>query len=79
MGRRVLLLINNAPRHFEAFDQDYERIVFFSPNCTSSKQPCDMGIRTTLNKRYKYLYVKDVIDFNQIDDEKKARYREQGQ
>jgi hypothetical protein len=39
IGRRVFLLLDNAPRHFEAFERDNVRIVFFPPNCTSWKQP----------------------------------------
>jgi hypothetical protein len=36
-GRRVLLLLDNAPGHFEAFERDNVRIIFFPPNCTSWK------------------------------------------
>jgi hypothetical protein len=50
----VLLLLDNAPGHFEAFERDNVRIVFFPPNCTSWKQPCDMGIIAALKKRFKY-------------------------
>ena len=75
---RVLLLMDNAPRHFEAFERDNIRIVFFPPNCTSWKQPCDMGIIAALKKRYKYLYLKDVLDFYELDDEAKNRKKDQG-
>jgi hypothetical protein len=70
-GRQVFLLLDNAPRHFEAFERDNVRIVFFPPNCTSWKQPCDMGIIATLKKRFKYLYLKDVFDFYELDEEEK--------
>ena len=76
-GRSVLLLLDNAPGHFQAFERDNIRVVFFPPNCTSWKQPCDMGIIAALKKRYKYLYLKDVLDFYQLDDEAKARKKEQ--
>ncbi len=33
----ILLLMDNAPGHFEAFECDNIRIVFFPPNCTSLK------------------------------------------
>jgi len=36
-GRRILLLMDNAPGHFEAFKCDNIRIVFFPPNYTSWK------------------------------------------
>ncbi len=77
-GRRVLLLLDNALGHFEAFERDNVRIIFFPPNCTSWKQPCDMGIIATLKKRFKYLYLKDVLDFYELDEEAKLRKKMQG-
>ncbi len=76
--RRVLLLLNNALRHFEAFERDNFRIIFFPPNCTIWKQPYDMGIITVLKKRFKYLYLKDVLDFYELDEEAKLRKKMQG-
>ncbi len=72
-GRRVLLLLDNAPRHFEAFERDNVRIIFFPPNCTSWKQPYDMGIIAALKKMFKYLYLKDVPDFYELDEEAKLQ------
>jgi hypothetical protein len=77
-GCRVLLLLDNDPGHFEAFERDNVRIVFFPPNCTSWKQPCDMGIIAALKKRFKYLYLKDVLDFYELDEEAKLRKKMQG-
>jgi hypothetical protein len=77
-GRRVLLLLDNAPGHFEAFERDNVRTVFFPPNCTSWKQPCDMGIIAALKKRFKYLYLKDVLDFYELDEEAKLRKKCRG-
>jgi hypothetical protein len=71
--RQVLLLLDNALEHFEAFERDNVRIVFFPPNCTSWKQPCDMGIIAALKKRFKYLYLEDVLDFYELDEEAKLR------
>ena len=34
-SRPVLLLIDNTPWHFEAFERDSVRVVFFPPNCAS--------------------------------------------
>jgi hypothetical protein len=76
-GCRVLLLLDNAPGHFEAFKRDNVGIVFFPTNCTSWKQPCDMGIIAALKKRFKYLYFKDVLDFYELD-EAKLRKKMQG-
>lgn len=77
-GCRVLLLMDNAPGHFEAFERDNVRIVFFPPNCTKWKQPSGMGIIAALKKRYKYLYLKDVLDFYGLDKEAKSRKKDQG-
>ncbi|KAI6650795.1 hypothetical protein LOD99_7846 [Oopsacas minuta] len=76
-GRRVLLLMDKAPGHFQAFERNNVRVVFFPPNCTSWKQPCDMGIIAALKKRYKYLYLQDVLDFYDLDEDLKARKEEQ--
>jgi hypothetical protein len=50
IGRPVLLLMDNAPGHFDAFERDNIHIVFFLSNCTSWKEPCDMGIIAALKK-----------------------------
>ncbi|XP_065654544.1 tigger transposable element-derived protein 4-like [Hydra vulgaris] len=66
-GLPVLLLLDNAPGHFEAFEQNLVKVVFFPPNCTSWKQPCDMGIIAALKKRYKYLYLSDILSYYSLD------------
>ncbi|KAL2630074.1 hypothetical protein R1flu_014760 [Riccia fluitans] len=38
-----------------------------------------MGIIAALNKRFKYLYLKDVLEFYQLDDEAKIHKKEEGQ
>jgi hypothetical protein len=78
IGRRVLLLLDNALEHFEAFERDNVRIIFFPPNCTSWKQPCNMGIIAALKKRFEYLYLKDVLDFYELDEEAELRKKMQG-
>ncbi len=72
------MLLDNAPKHFETFERDNVKIIFFPPNCTSWKQPCDMGIIIALKKRFKYLYLKDVLDFYELDEEAKLRKKMQG-
>ena len=57
--------------HFPAFERNNIKVVFFPPNCTSWKQPCDMGIIAALKKRYKYLYLK--VIFYELDENLKAR------
>ena len=76
-GRPILLLMDNAPGHFVAFEKNNVKVVFFPPNCTSWKQPCDLGIIAALKKRYKYLYLKDVLGFYELDKDLKARKKEQ--
>ncbi len=73
------MLLDNAPGHFEAFERDNVKIVFFPPNCTSWKHLCDMGIITTLKKRFIYLYIKDVVDFYELDEEAKLQKKMQRQ
>jgi len=50
IGRPVFLLMDNVPGHFGTFERDNIRVVFFPSNCTSWKQPCDMGIIVVLKK-----------------------------
>jgi hypothetical protein len=38
-----------------------------------------MGIIAVLKKRFKYLYLKDVLDFYELDEEAKLRKKMQGQ
>ena len=76
-GCPILLLMDNAPGHLAAFEKNNVKVVFFPPNCTSWKQPCDMGIIAALKKRYKYLYLKDVLGFYELDKDLKARKKEQ--
>ena len=42
--------MDNAPGHFPAFARNNIKVVFFPPNCTSWKQPCDMVIIAALKK-----------------------------
>jgi len=67
--RPVLLLMDNALGHFDAFKHDNIHVVFFPLNCTSWKQPCDMGIIVAL---------KDILEFYELDEQLKQRKRELG-
>ncbi len=69
--------VGQCPRT-EAFKRNNVRIVFFPPNYTSWKQPCNMGIIAILKKRFKYLYLKDVLDFYELDEEAKLQKKMQG-
>jgi len=40
--------------------------------------PYNMGIITALKKRFKYLYLKDVLDFYELDEEAKLQKKMQG-
>ena len=70
--------MDNAPGHFDGFERGNVKVEFFPPNCTSWKQPCDMGIIAALKKRYKYLYLKDVLDFCDLDESVRIHKTEQG-
>ena len=76
-GRPVLLLMNNAPDHFPAFERNNIKVVFFPPNCSSWKQPRDMGIIAVFKKRCKYLYLKNILGFYELDENLKACKKEQ--
>ena len=52
--------------------------MLFPPNCTSWKQSWDMGFIAALKKRYKYLYLKDVLDFYELDEKLKSKQASKG-
>lgn len=61
-GRKILLLIDNAPSHI--FDQSEianVRVEFFSPNMTSVIQPMDAGIIRCFKAHYKRLFCERAI------------------
>lgn len=66
----ILLLMNNVLEHFKAFERHNVRIVFFLANFTSWKQPYNMDIIAAPEKKFKYLYLKYVLDFYEMDEKK---------
>jgi DDE superfamily endonuclease len=61
--------LDNAPGHFDAFIRDGIRVVFFPPNCTSWKQPCNMDIMAVLKKQYMFLYLIDFLDYYKLGED----------
>ncbi len=54
-------------------------MTFFPPNCTSWKQPCNQGIIAALKKQIKYLYLKEVVDYFDLDQRQKDHKHVQAQ
>lgn len=71
--RPVLLLMDNAPGHFPAVERNDIKVLFFPPSCSSWKQPSDVGIIAALKKSYKYLYLKVVLDFFEVEGPQKKQ------
>ena len=67
----VILLMDNAPGHFEEFKRHNVTVRLFSPNVTSWKQPCNLWIIGALKKKYKYLYLNDVLTFYTLNEASK--------
>ena len=63
-NRKVLLILDNAPGHAEAFERDAIKVIFFPSNVTSWKQPMDMGIIAALKKRYTYHLIREVLTYH---------------
>lgn len=62
-GRKVLLLVDNAPSHiFDAGTLTNVRVEFLPPNMTSRIQPMDGGIIRAFKAHYKRLFCKRAID-----------------
>ena len=73
----VLLILDNAPGHFNDLSKDNVTVKFLPPNCTSWKQPCDLGIIAALKKRYKFLYLEEVLSFYRMPASLQAEVRQQ--
>ncbi len=65
----VLLVLDNAPGHYDETEYDGIRVKFLPPNCTSWRQPCDLGIIAALKKRYRYKLMKKVLTFMDLPPE----------
>ena len=70
--------MDNAPGHFQKFTSQNVTVKLFPPNVTIWKQPCDLGIICAL-KKYKYLYLKVVLDFYSLSDQSKKTVKEQSE
>ena len=70
--------MDNAPGHFEEFYRRNVIIKSFPPNCTSWKQPLDLGIIAAIKKRYKHIYLNDMLSFYSLDKETKAKMKQKG-
>ena len=77
-GRPVLLIMDNAPGHFTTIQKQNVTIKFLPANVTSWKQPCDLGIISALKCRYKFMHLKRVLDFYQLDADVRQSLKEQG-
>ncbi|KAF0711709.1 Aste57867_5125 [Aphanomyces stellatus] len=67
----VLLFMDNAPGHFTEYTVDGVRVAFLPPNCTSWRQPMDLGIIAATKKRYRFLLLQQVVSFlDKTDDER---------
>jgi DDE superfamily endonuclease/Tc5 transposase DNA-binding domain/Fission yeast centromere protein N-terminal domain len=65
-GRKVLLLIDNAPGHI-ALDLNNVRVEFLPKNTTAFLQPLDAGIINNFKVKYKSLFVQWLIDRLEAD------------
>ena len=69
----VLLILDNASSHKEPIVNNGVVVIFFPPNVTSWKQPCDQGIIAALKKVYKYNLLREVINYHDDTAEEKER------
>ena len=71
-GRPVLLLLDNAPGHYYAFEEDNVKSLFFPPNVTSIFQPMDQGVIAALKKRFKFAIFQEIVSYHEKSDEARA-------
>jgi hypothetical protein len=61
-GRKVLLLLDNAPSHIvKNVELTNTTIVFFPPNATSKLQPMDAGIIAAFKRRYRQYHLENAL------------------
>ena len=65
----VLLVMGNTPGHFETFQRENVVVRFFF--LPIEKQPCYFELNEAVKKRYKFLLLKDVPSFYQLDNDNK--------
>ena len=65
--------MDNAPGNFPTIERNNIKVLFFPPHCINWKQPCDMGNIAALKKRFKYLCLKNILDFYEVDENLKAK------
>lgn len=62
-GRKVLLLLDNAPCHIiEGVELKNTQVKFLPPNYTSRIQPCDAGIIASFKKHYRRRFVHHLLE-----------------
>ncbi|CAJ0921219.1 14144_t:CDS:2 [Entrophospora sp. SA101] len=62
-GRKVLLLLDNAPCHIiEEVKLKNTQIKFLPPSSTSKIQPCDAGIIASFKKHYNHRFVHHLLE-----------------
>jgi hypothetical protein len=72
-GRKIVLLIDNAPVHL-ILDETQEKldsveVKFLPPNTTTALQPCDAGIIHSFKCHYKRLFIQNRIDaYDNVQD-----------
>ena len=74
----VVLLNNNDPRHFEEIERENVVVRYFTSNVISWKQPYHLGVIAAVKKRYKFLLLKDVLSFYQLDNGNQHLLKEEG-
>lgn len=62
-GRRILLLLDNAPSH-QPNDIELEnvRLLFLPPNCTAKVQPMDAGVIAAFKRHYRRFHLQNAVD-----------------
>jgi hypothetical protein len=62
-GRRVLLLLDNAPSHItDGVELRYTTVHFLPPNSTSKIQPCDAGIISSFKAHYRRKFIRYLLE-----------------
>ena len=60
-GKSVALVINNCPAHPHIGNWKSVKLLFLSPNTTSTTQPMDQGVIRSLKAKYRKNMVQKII------------------
>lgn len=67
--RKILVLVDNATSHVVNEELEHVKVHFLPPNTTPYLQPCDAGIINSFKAHYRKLYLQNVLEAMDAEEE----------